>query len=300
MTKKKRMNKKIVLSLVVVGTLVWTYFVVRAFRGDIVIPNQIHLGFFSIRFYGLIILAAVFAGATFLEKVMKEYQLAEKGFEKVLKKFDVSEVIIWAVIPGIIFARVFYYFSFIDEYYGGQITEIYKIWNGGLSIFGAAIGGVLGVVLYLRKNKISLFPVIDFLFIALPLGHAIGRWGNFLNKEIFGPPTNLPWKMFVPLENRPFEHFTSEYFHPLFLYEFILNLGVFGFLYFLFKKQPKRFQGFFLSIYIVLYGLIRFFMEFLRFDPTLKFGLSVAQLASLLMILAGGVYFSYKTFVKNA
>ncbi len=279
--------------LTLIFSSIFIYFVTRAFQGNFIFPNEVSIGFLSLKFYGLILLGSILVSAFVFEKLLKEYP----GKLKHLQKFDIYEALVWVVIPGIIFARIIYYLSFINDYYQGSFAEIYKIWEGGMSIFGAIIGGILGMVLYLKRSKIKLFPIIDLVFISVPLGHAIGRWANFVNQEIYGPPTNLPWKMYVSLEHRkgiPLEYQQYSFFHPLFLYEFILNLILFGLLYFLYKKKKDRPAGFFVALYLIGYGLIRFVMEFPRFDPADIFGLSIAQIISLIMIIGGILYFVFK------
>lgn len=296
----KKITKSVYFWVGLVLALIFVYVIVLAFGGVINIPGEIILGSLHFRFYGLILLGSILVAAYVFTKLLENLAKKDKKLKKQLKKFDIYEMLIWIIIPGIVFARVFYYFSFINEYYGGSLSEIFKVWNGGLSIFGAVIGGILGLILYLKRMKISLFPLLDLIFIVLPLGHAFGRWANFLNQEIFGPPTKLPWKMFVRIENRPFKFIDKEFFHPLFLYEFILNLFTFGFLYYLFKKKVKRFNGYFISIYLILYGLIRLFIEFLRFDPVVYLNLSVAQFVSLGMILGGAIFLASRSgFFRN-
>ncbi len=255
----------------ILTVVAFIYIVSLSFSGKIEIPNEIAIGDIRFRLYGIIVVFSVLVSAIVFEKIAGK-----------IPKFDIYEALIWAMIPGIIFARIFY---FIQNIPTSDLSEIYKLWNGGLSIFGAIVGSIIGLIIYLRRTKIKLFPVLDIVFITIPLGHAIGRWANFINQEIYGPTTNLPWKMYVK----------GAFYHPLFLYEFILNLFLFGLLFFLFKQKKKRFDGFFISIYLVGYGVIRFFMEFLRTDPKIYLNLSAAQYISMVMILVGSGYLIFKS-----
>jgi phosphatidylglycerol:prolipoprotein diacylglycerol transferase len=295
--KTQTMQKAVFVTLVTLLLIVFVYVVSLAFLGDVNIPSEIKLGSIRIRFYGIIILLSVIASSLMFDNFLKKRIGASSSLGKKVKRFDIYEMLTWAVIPGVILARVVYYLSFINEYYGGSFIDLFKIWNGGLSIFGALIGGVLGIIIYLKVYKIPLFPILDLVFIVIPLGHAIGRWANFVNQEIFGPPTNLPWKMYISLENRPLEYINKEFFHPLFLYEFFLNLFIFWLMFYLYKIQPKRMNGFFIALYLVMYGLVRFAIEFLRFDPKGLFGLSVAQYISAFMLFAGLFWLVYNKMI---
>ena len=288
-------SKFFVIPAGVILAAIWTYFVVLAFQGKIEIPKAIVIGDFQFRIYGIVLAASVLISASVFEKLAGSYAKRDKNFSKSLQRFDIYEALIWAIIPGIIFARVVYFLSNLSV--ESNLSDIYKIWEGGVSIFGGVMGGVFGIIIYLKKSKLKTFPILDLMFITVPLGHAIGRWANFINQEIYGPPTNLPWKMYISPTSRvglSGEYAGADYFHPLFLYEFILNLLLFGILYFFFKKGRKRVSGFFISVYCIGYGLIRFFIEFLRFDPKVLWGFSAAQFISLAMMIGGTGYLIYK------
>ncbi|MBN1915816.1 prolipoprotein diacylglyceryl transferase [Candidatus Dojkabacteria bacterium] len=266
------------------------YIIALAFAGKIEIPKGIMLGRVQFRFYGMIIVLSVLISAVIFERLAGKLAKTDQKFRKETRKFDIYEALIWIIIPGVLLGRIFYFVQ--NASMSGVFPEIYKVWDGGLSIFGGVLGGVLGIIIYLKRSKINTFPTLDHVFIAIPLGHAVGRWANFINQEIYGLPTNLPWKMYISPENKvgiaP-EFVGEKFYHPLFLYEFILNLVLFGVLYFLFKAKNKRFDGFFISVYLVGYGLIRFFIEFLRLDPKVFLGLSVAQYISVVMVVSGTV-----------
>lgn len=204
-------------------------------------------------------------------------------------------VSLWAIIGGIIGARIYHVLSTLPYYFLNPLN-IFALWNGGLGIWGAVAGGYIGIVIYLRKNKENILSWLDLLSIVLPLGQAIGRWGNFSNNEIFGTPTNLPWGIYVPLNNRPKEYLSFTKFHPLFIYESILNFILFTTLYLLYKKYkgttPK---GTFLSLYLGGYSIIRFFLEYLRIDSWKLGSLNVSQCISILVLSFSILFIKYSS-----
>lgn len=179
------------------------------------------------------------------------------------------------VIPcGLIGARA-YYVIFNWSYYAGDISEILNFRGGGLAIHGGLIGGILAGFIYAKVKKINFFKLADCIVLGIPLAQAIGRWGNFLNQEAHGGPTDLPWGIMVD----------GIKVHPTFLYESIWDLGVFLFL-FIFRKKQK-YQGQILVDYIILYSIGRFFIEGLRTDSLMLGPLRMAQVISLACIILG-------------
>jgi phosphatidylglycerol:prolipoprotein diacylglycerol transferase len=175
------------------------------------------------------------------------------------------------------------------------------IWRGGIAIHGALLGGLLVTVLYCRWRRQSFWTLLDVLVPAVALGQAIGRWGNFFNSEAFGLPTDLPWKLTIPAQNRPIQFIDSETFHPTFLYESIWNFGVCALLLLLFRAASRgRIQlpaGALSCIYLMAYSSGRLWIEALRLDPLCLLsqppfcegGLRMAQLVSLLLIALGSL-----------
>jgi len=168
---------------------------------------------------------------------------------------------------------------------------ILTTWHGGLGIYGAALGGLLGLYLYLRRRGLDFLYWADIVIASLPLGQAIGRWGNFFNQELYGPPTTLPWGIQIaPLYRVPPFNDLVRYpaetrFHPLFLYESLWNLLVCVALLLLGRRFGGRLlKGELLASYFVLYPLGRFFLEFLRFDSHRSFGLPTGQWLSAVSV----------------
>ncbi len=195
------------------------------------------------------------------------------------------------VIPlGVIGARLYHV---IDEweYYIQNPTLI--IGGRGLGIFGAVIGGTLGVVIYTRWKKLSTLRWMDIVAPGLILAQAIGRWGNFFNQELYGYPTNLPWAIYIDPAQRLPGYEAYSHFHPLFLYESIWNF--IGFLLIMLmgrKLKHKLFDGDIFLCYIVYYSIGRFFFEGLKIDvwtvagiPTARWITGIAIIGSLLVMV---------------
>ncbi len=230
--------------------------------------------------YGIILACAVFIG------FLTAYWLYKKFYGKDASKIlDISPYI---VIIGIIGARL-YYCLVNFSYYQNHLGEIFFIRQGGLSIHGMIIVGILALFGFAKYYKISFLKLTDVYLCASALAQSIGRWGNFFNSEAFGYPTNLPWKLFIPLSKRPLEMFNFDYFHPTFLYESILDFCLFVVLYLLFKRCSK-YPGVITCLYLILYSVIRIFVEYFRIDSVLNiYGFPVAQIMSVAMILAGSI-----------
>jgi len=171
------------------------------------------------------------------------------------------------------------------DYYRQHPLEIIAFWRGGLQgfgIYGAVIGGVLAIWLYTRLEKLSFLRWLDYAAPGLILAQAIGRWGNFFNQELYGPPSNLPWAVYIEPAYRLAGLEGFERFHPLFLYESLLNLVAFAWLMWLSRRHQVRLRdGDIFFAYLILYAFIRFWLEFLRPDAWKVGGIAVAQIVAL-------------------
>ncbi|MBF2028789.1 MAG: prolipoprotein diacylglyceryl transferase [Oscillatoriales cyanobacterium C42_A2020_001] len=247
-------------------------------------------GFFSVRWYGLLIASAVLIGVTLSQ------QLARR---RNVNPDLVSDLAIWLVVGAIPCARL-YYVLFQWQEYAQRPTDILAIWKGGIAIHGAIIGGLVAALIFCRLQKVSFWQMADLIAPSLALGQAIGRWGNFFNSEAFGRPTDLPWKLYIPYQNRPPEYTGYEYFHPTFLYESLWNLAVFVLLMVLFfrdlKGKPNLKVGTLFLVYMVAYGCGRFWIEGLRTDSLMLGPLRIAQVVSLGSIAIGilGMVYLYR------
>ena len=210
---------------------------------------------------------------------------------KVMTSVDknvLSDIVPLLIIFSIIGARIYYVLLSI-EYFILNPAAIFMVWQGGLSIHGAIIGGIIFGILYAQKNKMNFFPYADIICATLPLGQAIGRFGNFFNQEAFGlPAVNAPVMLYVKENFRPDKYIQYEYFHPCFLYESILNILIFVFLLFLLKKSSKDYDGVIFFSYILLYSIVRMIIEPFRSDTVFYvFGLPFPVLISILGVIIG-------------
>lgn len=242
------------------------------------------IGPFTVHWYGIIIAVASIIGLLISARVAKQ-----QG-ENPDRIFDLAT---YLMVIGVISARL-YYVIFNWQYYSQHVADIFKIWQGGLSIHGALIGGFITLIVYSRINKLSLLKYADFLSYGLIMSQAIGRWGNFFNSEAFGAPTDSPIKLYIPPESRPAGYQEYEFFHPTFLYESIWNFLIFLLLYFVLRKKLKCYYGSILFSYLILYSLGRFIIEGIRIDSIYSvLGMPLAQFISLMLAIIGiiGLYF---------
>jgi len=251
-------------------------------------PIILSIGPLTVRWYGLLIAIALLVCVLIAVRLAKT-----RGIEEG-KMYDLA---LWSAIGGIIGARLYDVLFIAWDYYHNHLLDIFKIWQGGLAIHGAVIGGLIALLIAVRVKKISFWPLLD-LFVVLPLGQAIGRWGNYFNQELFGGPTSLPWGIPIDPANRPLQYLDRQYFHPTFLYESLLNLILFGVLLFAFKKKAKT--GVIFCLYLIGYGFIRIFTEFIRIDETtLLFGIRLPQVFSGAVIVAALILLIYFLKKKN-
>lgn len=237
------------------------------------------LGKLPFYFYGLLIGVGLVFWYFYIKKYSSEFNISSS---------KINLLFIILLFSSLIGARIYHVLSWFS-YYKIFPKEIFFVWNGGLGIFGALVGGLLGLAVFKLITKSSILDVLNLISPPLLVTQAIGRLGNFFNQEGFGPPTNLPWKFYVPVPKRPINFVDQSYFHPTFLYESILCFLAFTLFLFL-KKKGKVKKTSFVGFYFVSYGLIRFFSEFLRLDTWKIFDIQVAHLASLLMVLFGLLY----------
>lgn len=319
----------------------------------------------QIRYYGIIIVAAMLIAAWVGSRLAERYGRDSD---------HIWGALTWAIFPGIIFARLWYvtfppisqtagcgpdvvpgalavckdaayFYSNFFNLTDGAIA----VWSGGLHIFGAVLGGLLGLWLYFGPlhNPVARFfhyiflpiaivfeaiawaftailqriggrevtpfkvpqfesdfpsdgmaisPWLDIAAVVLPLAQGIGRWANYVNQELYGTPTDLPWGIPIDAASRVQPYTVSEYsgnFHPLFLYESLWNLIAFAVLFNLYTRNRDKFQaGDFFLLYLAQYAFIRFFLEFLRIDVAIAFGVNTSQaLSAVVFIVAIGLFF---------
>lgn len=240
----------------------------------------ITLGPLNIYWYGICIVIAI------ISAMLVSYFFWKRNGGNQDNFLDLS---VHIIIGGLLGARI--YDCLLNlPYYLSYPLEFFKVWHGGMAIHGAIIGGLLAIILYTRIKNINFLSTITIVILGLPLGQAIGRWGNYFNQELFGLPTNLPWGIPITQELRPENYLSNSYFHPTFLYESLLCFILF--LVILFIKQKKENSKnnnlLIISTYLISYGIIRFLLELIRVDQTPElFGLRTPQVASLTFIITG-------------
>ncbi len=237
-------------------------------------PVAFNLLGMEVRWYGIIISSAMIIGVLLAIRNGKKVGFIED---------HIIDVSLLALPLAIIGARL-YYVIFNLDLYKGDFLSMFNTRMGGMAIHGGIIGGILGGLIVCYKRKMNVLKVADIVAPSLILGQAIGRWGNFVNQEAHGGPTNLPWGIVVD----------GVKVHPTFLYESIWNMIIFVILLKIFKN--KKFDGQMASIYLIGYSLGRLFIEGLRTDSLMFGSFRVAQLISLVMIIAGAfLYNLFKT-----
>lgn len=236
------------------------------------------IGSVSIYYYGIIMAIALTVGvltAAFVAKI----------FYPELKPdviFNIAPIVIISALLG---ARIYYCLLNLS-YYSHNLLEIFNVRQGGLSIHGAILGGLIGGIIYAKKHKLPILKLCDIFSYGLILGQSIGRWGNFFNSEAFGRPTESFLKLYIPIYKRPLEYMQHSYFHPTFLYESILDLLIFLILFFIVRRLTKNKDGIVFFTYMILYSIARILIEQIRIDSVLNvFGIPIAQIVSAVIIL---------------
>ena len=249
-------------------------------------PDIFRIGPIVVRWYGLLIASAVLIGVT-----LSQYLAKRRGVNPEL----MADLAIWLVIGAIPCARLYYVIFQWQQYAQYPWWYVFAIWQGGIAIHGAIIGGTIATLLFARSRKISFWQLADLVAPSLILGQAIGRWGNFFNGEAYGRATDLPWKLaiFDEIRNRQGEvvEIFRGYFHPTFLYESLWNIGVFILLLSLFfwglKNSNRLKTGTIIAVYLIAYSLGRVWIEWLRTDSLMLGPLRIAQVVSLIAIALG-------------
>ena len=239
-------------------------------------------GPFSITWYSVFILLGVVLAIIIMIKEAKKYNIP--------KPFIIN-LTFWCMIFGILGARV-YYVLFNFDYYSQYPLEIIKIWNGGLAIHGGIIAGVITLIVYCKKYNVNILKMTDIAVTGLILGQAIGRWGNFFNSEAHGGIVSKAFLEGLHLPDFIIRgmHINGNYYHPTFLYESIACfIGLFALLGIRSMKETKL--GNTTALYLIWYGIVRFFIESLRTDSLMLGNIKVAQLVSIIMIIGGVIMF---------
>jgi phosphatidylglycerol:prolipoprotein diacylglycerol transferase len=238
-------------------------------------PDGITIGPIKIYFYGIIIMLGVLAAVWVAIKEAERRDLDSEF---------VWDMVPWLLILGIAGARLWHVFTPTQsmgvgpEYYFSNPVQILNTRKGGLGIPGAVIGGLLALWFYTRRKGLKMATWADIIVPGLALAQAIGRWGNFFNQELYGPPTNLPWGITIDEANRLAGYEAFSKFHPMFLYESLWNLFNFFLLLLIGRKyEEKLVPGDLLYIYLIVYPIGRFLLEFIRLDVSYVGSININQ-----------------------
>lgn len=245
-----------------------------------------YLGQWYVHFYGIILMSGALIGG-----FLAAYEARRRGHNPEI----VWDMLVYLIIGGVIGARLWHVFTpspsalvmdpitgeMVNPYFAGgtiHILDIINIPAGGLGIPGAVIGGAIALYLFSSRHGLNFLEWADIAAPSLALGQAIGRFGNFFNQELYGAPTNLPWKLYIDPKHRLAGFASVEYYHPLFMYEAILNLANMLLLMWIARTYEGRGKkGDILLVYLVFYPLVRFSLDFLRLDASMVGGINVNQ-----------------------
>lgn len=250
-------------------------------------PNLLEIGSFQLRYYSLMYLVAF--GLAYL---LVSYRIRKENYE--FTTGTIQDYFIWAILGVILGGRLGYVLFYNFDYYMAHPLEIFLPFDfsdgirftgiSGMSYHGGLVGFLAATVLFCRKAKISFWRFTDLLVPVIPLGYTFGRIGNFINGELYGRATDMPWGMYFPDDREGLLR------HPSQLYEaFFEGIVLFALLWFIRKKRP--FEGFLAALYLIGYGFARFFIEFAR-EPDAHLGFvlgpfSMGQVLCFIMIISG-------------
>jgi len=251
-------------------------------------PVAFSIGSREFFWYGIIIAAGFVLGSLVSDFLWKKY----------IKKDDAIFDFLIVVTPmAVVGARIYYIIFNLSLFH--SLGDMLSTWNGGLALYGALIFGVVTAVIYAKVKRLPMTALLDVAVCGFILGQAIGRWGNFFNRECYGVKTGLPWAMEVYSDF----YMRREAVHPTFLYESLWNFLGFALLFYIFTEK-RKFNGQTLLVYLAWYGFGRFFIEGLRTDSLYIWGTSirvsqaVAALTFTISLALLIVFFATKCYKK--
>lgn len=245
------------------------------FFGIEVNPGRVlQIGSLSVHYYALIIATGLLLAVVYACRRSKQFGVTED---------DILDGVLWVTPFAILCARLYYcVFAWESGGYASNPISILYIWNGGLAIYGGVIGAIIGVVVICRVKKLKIAALLDLVALGFLIGQAMGRWGNFMNREAFGSPVSENYFLAMGLYNTRLG--VTEYFHPTFLYESLWNLA--GFLLLHFASKHRRYDGQIALGYVAWYGLGRTFIEGLRTDSLMLGPFRFSQVLAAVSCLA--------------
>ena len=245
-------------------------------------PILLDLGFIKIHWYSVLLLVAFLIGGYIAMYEAKKY--------KIPKSYMIN-LFFYIIIFSLIGARL-YYVLFNFSQYQNDLLGILRIWEGGLAIHGGIIAAIIVIIIYTKKYQISTLRMMDILVVSLILGQAIGRWGNFFNSEAYGAATTLEHlqSLHIPQFIIDGMNINGVYYTPTFLYESILCFIGFIVLV-LYRNRKYNKIGTTTALYLIYYGIIRFFIESSRLDSLMLGNFKVAQIVSVIIVVVGVILF---------
>lgn len=243
-------------------------------------PVAFQLGNLTVRWYGIIIAAAIMLALSLALRQAKRFRI---------KDDDLIDMFLIALPVSILFARLFFV-VFKWDMFKNDLLGIFRVWEGGVAIYGAVIGAVLSLYIFSRIRKTDMWLMADFACVYLPLAQAIGRWGNFINQELYGTNTDLPWGMTGSIiQIFPDQGVDpSMPVHPTFLYESLWNMLVFVIL--LRIRKHNKIRGGVFASYLALYSLGRFLAEMLRVDDFQAGAIRYNQAFALVVFIGAAAF----------
>jgi prolipoprotein diacylglyceryl transferase len=244
-------------------------------------PFLINTDLFQVRWYGLLLALGVLIAGW-----MTRREFRRRGLDPEL----VYSIAVWAVPSGLIGARLYHVATDWDAF-SGHLSQVPAIWNGGLSIFGAVLGGMVGTWIGCRRTGVRFWVAADSVAPGLVLAQALGRWGNYFNQELYGKPTDQPWGL--EIDNPPPGYHHGQTFQPMFLFESITNLLILAVLLWFIRRYWNRVRaGTVFALYGMLYNAIRIPLETMKIDPAdIIFGQRINVWTSLVLCVISAVAF---------
>ncbi len=238
-------------------------------------PILIRVGSVTVHYYGLMYVIAVTVGFWLFTREARRKSLS-------LSTDDKLNLFLWLIPLAVIGARL-YYVALRWEYYSCHLLDMIKLWEGGLAIHGGVIAGIAVVYLFSRVKTVPFWSLTDALSPGLILGQAIGRIGNLMNGDAYGLPTNLPWGIRFPSQSPAGRAFPGQATHPSMVYEMVLDLAIFIFLW---RVRNKGYRdGFSTAMYFILYSLARFLVSFSRGDSLWLGPIRAAHVISVIVVI---------------
>ncbi len=244
--------------------------------------------FGTIPWYGVLITMGVILAIVLCTREEKRLQLPQD---------TAIDMAFWAIPLGIIGARI-YYVIFNWRVFADDPLSAFRIWEGGIAIYGAVIGGLLGVLIFARIRKLNPFILTDMVVPGLALAQGIGRWGNYFNMEAFGREITNPAWQFFPIGVQIPSGVGYTWHMATFFYESCWDIAVFAALWFVIRKRSSH-PGILTLWYLLLYGIGRFFIEGLRTDSLRMGQLRVSQMLSLILAACAGILLIIRAMKHN-